>query len=147
MKPRIAFDSANSFDKPIDFELEVAVDDEPTLTGIGREAIGGDGKVSQYTLQYLSETVDLRFNWMTPDIKEQVFFWIENFGSLGDTFRYFPDQTDLTRFFDLKLAGNNKRGDFRRAHARVEEFDVRFNKCRVVAVSAQIITDRLAFYP
>lgn len=147
MKPRIAFDSVNSFDKPIDFELEVAVDDEVTLRGVGREAVGGDGKASQFTLQYLAETIDLRFNWMSPDIKQQVFYWNENFGVIGDTFRYYPDQTDLTRYFDMKLAGNSKTADFKRAHARVEEFDVTFNRCRIVAISAQITTDRLAFYP
>ena len=147
MKPRIAFDSANSFDKPIDFEIEVGTDDEVLLRSVGREAIGGDGKVSQYTLQYLAETIDLRFNWMSPDIKQQVFFWIENFGASGDTFRCYPDQTDLTRYFNMKLAGNNKTADFKRAHPRVEEFDVTFRACRIVALSAQIITDRLAFYP
>ncbi len=147
MLPRISFDSANSFDKDIDFLIEVAQDDEIRLRGRGREAIGGDGKVSQFTRQFIEETVDLQFNWMTEDIKEQVFFWMENFGVSGDSFRYFPDQTDATRFFTCKLSGNNKDFNPSRAHRAVEEFNVTFSNVRIVAVSAQITTDRAGFYP
>lgn len=147
MKPRVAFDSANAFNKPIDFEIEVAVDDEVKQDGVGKEAIGGDGRVSQFTLQYILETIDLRFNWMSPDIKQQVVFWMLNFGVIGDAFRYFPDQTDLTRYYDMKLPKNTKVADIKRAHPRLEEFDITFNKCRIVNISAQIETDRLGFYP
>lgn len=147
MKPRVAFDSVNAFDKFIDFEIEVAIDDEISLTGRGREAIGGDGKVSKFTLNFILETIDLRFNWMSPDIYNKVFFWMENFGIVGDTFRYYPDQTDLTRFYDCKLPKNDKGFAPKRAHPRVEEFDVTFSKCRLIAVSAQVTTDRAGYYP
>ena len=146
MIPRIAFDSLNSFDKPIDFEIEIASDDEIRIRGRGREAIGGDGKVSQFALDFQEETLDLHFNWMTQDIRDQVFFWHENFGTKGDPFRYFPDGTDLTRFFECVLVGNTK--DFKpgRTHPRLVNFNIKL-KVRVKVVSAAIIADRAAFYP
>ena len=147
MRPRIEFDSENAFNKFIDFDIEVADDDEISLFGIGRESISGNGKNSKYTLNYIAETVDLRFNWMTRDTVDQVFFWCFNFACKGDAFRYYPDQTDLTRFYECKLASNTKVFDPKRAHARVVNFDVRFNKVRIVATAAQIDTDRAAFYP
>lgn len=146
MIPRIAFDSANSFDKPIDFDIEVSEDDEIQLIAIGKETIGGNGKASQFTKQFIQETIDLSFNWMSQDIYEQMFFWAENFGLAGDTFRYFPDGTDLTRFFDCILLGNNKTFNPSRSHPNVVNFKVKY-KARVVDVSAQILTDRLGFYP
>lgn len=147
MLPRIEFDSVNSFNKNIDFEIEVADDDEVRYRGRGREAVGGDGKATQFTLQYVEETIDLRFNWMSEDIKEQVAFWMLNYGVQGDEFRYYPDQTDLTRYYVCKLNGNNKDFNPRRAHPRVEEYDVRFSNVRIIDISAQIATDRAAWYP
>lgn len=147
MKPRITFDSVNAFDKTIDFLIEVAVDDEISMTGRGREAIGGDGKTSKFTLNYILETLDLRFNWMSPDIYNKVFFWMQNYALGGDSFRYYPDQTDTTRYYECKLSRNDKSFDPKRAHPRVQEFDVKFNKVRVVATSAQVDTDRAAYYP
>lgn len=147
MLPRIAFDSVNAFNKVIDFEIEVARDDEVRLRSRGQEAIGGDGKVSQYTLQFIQETVDLQFNWMSEDIKEQVFFWNINFGVIGDSFRYFPDQTDLTRFFLCKLTGNNKDFNPTRSHRAVVEFNVGFSNVRIIDISAAIQTDRDGFFP
>ncbi len=146
MKPRVAFDSANAFDKPIDFDIEVAEDDEVRFIGIGREAIGGDGKASQYTLNFIQESIDLRFNWMETDIYQQVIFWMENFAIQGDTFRYYPDQTDLTRYFECKMSGENKTFNPVRAHPRVVEFDVKF-VARIILVSAAILADRAGYYP
>ena len=146
MKPRVAFDSENSFDKPIDFDIEVAEDDELRFRGIGREAIGGDGQISQYVLNYVEETLDLRFNWMEQDIYQQVIFWMENFAIRGDSFRYFPDQTDLTRFYEVKMIGDNKDFNPRRAHPRILEFDIKFVG-RIVDTSAAILADRAGYYP
>ena len=146
MKPRVAFDSANSFDKPIDFDIEVAEDDELRFRGIGREAIGGDGKISQYVLNYVEETLDLRFNWMENDTYQQVIFWMENFAVRGDSFRYYPDQTDLTRFYEVKMIGDNKDFHPRRSHPRILEFDIKFVG-RIISTSAAILADRAGFYP
>ncbi len=146
MIPSIKFDAVNSFDKTITFLIEVAVDDEVRLRSRGREAVGGDGQTSAYALDYTEETIDLRFNWMTQDIKEQVFFWMIGFGNEGDAFRYFPDSTDATRYFECKLVGNRKDANFRRAHPRVVLFDISL-RARVIAISAQVQTDRDAFYP
>ena len=146
MKPRITFDSANSFNKTIDFDLEVYKDDEIDLIGVGREAIGGDGKASQFTLRYLTEMIDLEFNWQETDVYNKVFFWCENYALLGDSFRYYPDQTDTTRYYECKLEGNNKRFNPSRAHPAVVLFKYVF-KARIIAVSAQVTTDRAAYYP
>lgn len=146
MIPRIDFDSVNSFNKTIDFDIEVAEDDEIQLVGVGKEAISGDGRVSQYTLQYIQENIDLSFNWMNTDIKEKLFFWNLNFALRGDTFRYYPDGTDTTRFYDMILTGNNKNFDPKRAHPAVVLFKAKF-KARIVALSSQVETDRLAFFP
>jgi len=83
---------------------------------------------------------------MTTDIYNQVTFWMENFGLLGDAFRYYPDQTDLNRFFECKHVGKNKRYFPTRAHPRIELWDVKF-RVRVILVSAPILTDRAGYYP
>jgi len=103
--------------------------------------------VSQYTLQFIEETIDLQFNWMTEDIKQQVFFWNQGFAVIGDSFRYFPDEADLTRFFTCKLAGNNKVFSPARSHRAVENFNVTFANVRVIAISAALQTDRDGFFP
>ena len=146
MIPRIDFDSENSFDKTIDFDIEVAEDDEIQFQGIGKEAIGGDGKNSQYTLQYIAEVIDLVFSWMEQDIYEKLIFWNINFALKGDTFRYYPDGTDTDRFYDCILTGNNKKFDPKRAHPKLVNFKVKF-KARIIAVSAQVATDRAGFFP
>ncbi len=146
MKPRITFDSENSFNKTIDFDIEVAKDDEHRLIGFGKEAIGGDGKASQYSLNYIAESFDLELNWHETDIYNKVFFWCQNFALLGDSFRYYPDQTDTARFFTCKLDGNKKDFNPQRAHPSVVLFKYKF-KVRVIAESAQITTDRAAYYP
>ena len=146
MKPRIEFDSENSYNKNIDFDIEVARDDEVKLVGVGRQALGGDGKTSQYTLDYIGESFDLDLNWQETDIYNKVFFWCINFALGGDSFKYYPDQTDLTRFYTCKIAGNNKSFDPQRAHPAVVEFRYLF-KVHIVAVSAAITADRAAYYP
>jgi len=146
MIPRIDFDSANSFDKTINFDIEVAEDDESQHVGVGKEAIAGDGKNSQYTLQYIEETKDLSFSWMSQDIYEQLIFWSLNFALGGDTFRYYPDGADTTRFYDCILTSNNKKFDPKRAHPSVVLFKVKF-KARIIAISTQLQTDRDAFFP
>jgi hypothetical protein len=146
MKPRITFDSANAYNKTVDFDIEVADDDEVEFSGIGRDAVGGDGVKSNFTLQYIQEVIDLSFNWMSQDIYDQLRFAMLNYILGGDTFRYYPDQTDTTRYYECVFLGNNHRFNPGRAHPSIVEFRVKF-RARVKAVSAQITTDRAAWYP